>query len=89
MQICRNLKGATLASEWHGKDCWKWVEQTYIPYIEEALNTKIQFYYIFPSSVRCIFSNAELPKGLWKDCPKYMSWIAKYAGNSSKKRRLF
>ena len=84
MQVSRGLKGVKLESPYKGKECYKWVEEIYIPYIEEYLNSAVQFYYIFPTSVRLIVSNRELPKELFKGCPKYMSWISKYA-----RRKLF
>lgn len=81
LQVSRNLRGVKLKSQYKGKDSYKWVEEIYIPYMEKTLNSTCRFYYIFPTSVRAIFSNGELPKELFNKCPVYMSYISKYAMN--------
>ena len=87
MQVSRNLKGVKLKSEYTGKDCYKWAEEVYIPWMEEYLDLKCQYYYIFPTSVRAVFSNKKISRELFKGCPVYMGWITKYKDNN--RRYLF
>ncbi|MEK3645840.1 hypothetical protein [Aeribacillus sp. FSL M8-0235] len=80
MSVVRRLKNTQyLKTEYYGKTSHRWVEEQYIPFLEEKTKLKTQFYYIFPSTVRVVLSNMDIPKSVFSGCKKYMWWIEKYA----------
>jgi hypothetical protein len=54
-----------------------WAEQDCIPRLERETGLSAQFHYVFPTSLRVVLSNAELPRALFADCPVRMWYLAR------------
>jgi len=63
-----------------GKRLPIWVVDEYLPRLGNVTGLEVQFFYAFPTSVRVILSNREIPVELWRGCPRWMWWLEKYAG---------
>lgn len=72
--VTRNLPNRRIETNHKGKDSWKYVEDDYIPFLEQRTGLKCQFFYAFPTSIRTILTNNKTPKSIFKDCPQYMWW---------------
>lgn len=78
--VVRKLKNTQyLKTDYYGKTAYRWVEKQYLPFLEEKTGLSIQFYYIFPTTVRAILANFKIPEVVFSGCKKYMWWIEKYA----------
>lgn len=77
--VVRNLKKAQrFPTNNYGKKTPKWVVDEYLPSLEEKLGKKVQFFYCFPTTVRVILSNLDMPISLWEQCPNWMWWLNNY-----------
>ena len=80
VSVVRKLKNTQrLKTDYYGKTAYKWVEEQYLPFLEKETGLKVQFYYIFPTTVRAILANFKIPESVFSGCKKYMWWIEKYA----------
>lgn len=80
VSVVRRLKNTQyLKTDYYGKTAYRWVEEQYLPFLEEKTGLSIQFYYIFPTTVRAILANFKIPEVVFSGCKKYMWWIEKYA----------
>jgi len=78
--VTRNwTKAQKYPTEFYGKTLPKWVTSEYIPHLERITELKCQFFYAFPTTVRCVFSPIKIPKDVFADCPQWMWWLRKYA----------
>jgi hypothetical protein len=77
--VIRNLRKAQrYPTDNFGTRIPHWVVNEYIPRLEATLNMPCRFFYVFPSTVRSIHSQTELPCQLFTDCPQWMWWLSKY-----------
>lgn len=76
--VTRRLNTVHLKTDYYGKESYKWVEKQYLSKLEELTGLTVQFYYIFPTTVRVILSDMKLPNDLFRGCKQYMWWIEKY-----------
>lgn len=80
VSVVRRLKNTQyLKTEYFGKNAHRWVEEQYLPFLKDKTGLDVQFYYIFPTTVRVILSNFKIPESVFSGCKKYMWWIEKYA----------
>lgn len=64
------------ATKVYGSQAPSWVVKEYIPNLTSMTGLNCQFFYAFPTSVRCVLCNKYLPKRLWKGCPQWMWWLS-------------
>jgi hypothetical protein len=80
VSVVRRLKNTQyLKTDYYGKTAHRWVEEQYLPFLEQKTGLNIQFYYIFPTTVRMVLANFKIPETVFSGCKKYMWWIEKYA----------
>lgn len=80
VSVVRRLKNTQyLKTDYYGKTAHRWVEEQYLPFLEEKTGLNVQFYYIFPTTVRAVLANFKVPESVFSGCKKYMWWIEKYA----------
>jgi hypothetical protein len=78
--VRRNLKrGQKFPTKNTGRKMPIWVVDEYLPRLERLLGLRTQFFYAFPTTVRVILAQRKLPKFIWRGCPHWMWWLAKYA----------
>jgi hypothetical protein len=77
--VRRNLKrGQKYPTRYFGCRLPQWVIKEYLPHLENTVGLKVQFFYVFPTTVRVILANRPLPQHLWLGCPRWMWWLSKY-----------
>lgn len=80
--VVRNLRRAQrFPTNNFGRKMPVWVVNEYVPRLEDVLSMACCFYYAFPTTVRTIHSRIEMPIRLFRDCPRWMWWLARYSGD--------
>ena len=58
-----------------GKNAIRWAEGIYLPYLAETYDLKLEAYYLYPTSLRAVFTrDYKLPNGLFPG-KKYLGWF--------------
>lgn len=79
MMVQRGLnKSMKYPTTYKGKDLPKWIIKDYLPLLEELTHKQVRFFYCYPSTVRVVLSDFEMPSDLFEGCPQWMSWLSKY-----------
>ena len=77
--VVRNLKTQhSKKTKNYGKKMGTWVVKEYLPVLEEITGFKVKFFYVFPTTVRAILSNLDIPEKVFSGCPRWMWWLKKY-----------
>jgi len=78
--VRRNLRrGQKYPTRYFGRRLPQWVVWEYLPRLQSVIGLKVRFFYAFPTTVRAILAEKELPETLWEGCPRWMWWLRKYA----------
>ena len=80
LAVWRNLRRQqAFPTEFYGKRMPRWVRDEYLERVSDAAGVPVRWFYAFPTTIRVVLSNRDLPDWLWDRCPQWMWWLRRYA----------